>query len=255
MAGFISFSKAFTLFHKKYGSNYSSTDLYDDFLFSNELDLFIQIKDASICEVSQSGFNDDCFFIHRIYPHSGYARIEISEQITSLLNKDVSSISLNEITGIYDSKKLSTKSFNASLFFNKNIDYNYYNSTEDIDILDISKKHEKLNLNITLNHLFFKRDQLSQNGINLNESNPESSNSDKPLHIKEKKSIGLIIAAFAELAKIDISAPNSNNHKENLLPLIDSLDPDGNKMDPKTLAKYLKYAITHSEIKTKKSSK
>lgn len=254
MAGFISFSKAFTLFQKKYRSNYSSKDLYDDFLFSNELDLFIQIKDASICEVSQSGFNDDCFFIHRIYPHSGYARIEISEQITSLLNKNVSSISLNEITGIYDSKKLTTKFFNASLFINKNIDYNYYNSTEDIDIFDISEKHEKLNLNISLNHLFFKRDQLSQIGINLNESNPESSNSDKPLHIKEKKSIGLIIAAFAELAKIDISIPNSNIHKENLLPIIDNLDPDGKTMDSKTLAKYLEYAIQYSQIKTQKTN-
>ena len=254
MAGFIRFGKAFTLFQKKYGSNYSSQDLFDDFLFSNKIDLFIQIKDASICEVSQSGFSDDCFFIHRIYPYSGYAKIEISEQIASLLNKDISTISLNEITGIYDSKKLTTKSFNASLFINKNIDYNYYNSTEDIDIFNFNEKHKKLNLDINLNHLFFNRDQLPRIDINLNESNPESSNPDKPLHIKEEKSIGLIIAAFAELAKIDISKPNSKEHKEKLLPIIDSLDPDGKKMDSKTLAKYLQYAINHSEIKTHKTN-
>ena len=73
------------------------------------------------------------------------------------------------------------------------------------------------------------------------------------MHIKEKKSIGLIIAAFAEFAKIDISTPNSNEHKEKLLPMIDSLDPDGKTMDPKTLAKYLEYAIQYSQIKTKRS--
>lgn len=111
-----------------------------------------------------------------------------------------------------------------------------------------------MNLDIDLNHLFFNRDQLPRIDINLNESNPESSNPDKPLHIKEEKSIGLIIAAFAELAKIDISKPNSKEHKEKLLPIIDSLDPDGKKMDSKTLAKYLQYAINHSEIKTHKTN-
>ena len=256
MAGVIQFNKALTFFKKKFGNDFSGKDIYDEFLFSNEIDLFIQIMDASVCEFSQSGFSDDAFFIHRIYPHSGYARIKINEQIASLLNTNIASISINEITGIYNAKKITTCPINASLF-NKDIDYNYYNSIDQIDIFQLNKAEEKkkVYLDINLSNLFFSRDQLSLIGLNLDNKKPESYDEDKLLHIKERKSVGLIIAALAELAKIDISTPNSDEHKKKLLPLINLLAPDGKEMNPKTLAKYFEYAIEYFEIKTKTTSK
>lgn len=254
MSGVIRFNKALPFFKKNFGKNYCPNDIYDDFLFSNEIDLFIPINDASICEVSQNGFSDDNFSIYRIYPYSGYASIKIDDRVLSLLNTDITSISINEITGLYDSKKGSTRSINASLF-NKDINYNYYNSQQDFEMTQLNEVegHKNLNLDINLANIFFSRDQLSHIGLNLEELPLKNSTEANPIRIKEEKSIGLIIAAFAELAKIDISVPNSNNHKENLLPVIDSLDPDGKEMDSKTLAKYIEYAIKYSQMKTKKN--
>lgn len=255
MSGVILFDKALPFFKKKMGNYYSPQDVYNDFLFCNEIDLFIQIKDASICEVLQNGCSDESFFINRLYPYSGYVRIQINEQVYNLLNNDVTSISIDEITGLYNSSKIIPHSISASLF-TKDIDYNYYNSAEDIEISELNRNegHKRLNLDINLSNLFLSRDQLSHIGLNLNKSNPEASNSDKPLHNKEQKSIGLIIAALSELAGIDISTPNSKDHEDKLLPMIEYLDRDGKSMDPKTLAKYLQFAIDHSKIKTQKTN-
>lgn len=150
MAGVIQFNKALTSFKKKFGNDFSGKDICDEFLFSNEIDLFIQIKNASICEFSQSGLSDDTFFIHRIYPHSGYGRIKIDEQVSSLLNENIASISINEITGVYNAKKITTRPIKASLF-NKNIDYDHYNYVNNIDIFQINKNEEEKKVYLDIN--------------------------------------------------------------------------------------------------------
>lgn len=195
--------------------------------------------------------NDD-FFLKSIYPHTSFASLKIDSETLKFLNGDLTFIKVNEITGLFNSNTI--KALNASLF-QKDIDCNHYFSLQNLEISELNtfEADKKLSLEINLNDIFFSRDQLSNIGLNLEEHITENSVSSTSLRSKEEKSIGLIIAAFSELAKIDISVPNSKKHAETLLPLIDSLDPDGNKMDPKTLAKYLKYAIKHADIKTKKS--
>lgn len=254
MAGVIRFNKALTLFKKKFGKDYCPYDLYEDFLLSHEIDLFIAI-DASICEIQQNGFSEDGFFVRRVYPYSGYVRIPVDNQVKSLFAEYLKSISINEITGLYNQKQVIPYDLKACLF-NKNLDYNHYNSLQSLEFLQLNLEEEQkqLKIDITFDNIFFSQKQLLRLGLNFNAQSEKNLITNNHISNKEEKSIGLIIAAFAELAKIDISVPHSKNHKENLLPLIDRLDPEGKTMDPKTLAKYLKFAITHSDIRTKKSA-
>ncbi len=85
MSGLIKFEKAFDLFKKKFGHDYSKLDIYNEFLLSKELDLFIYI-DASICECIQKGTDNSSYFVDKVYPYAGYVRISIGIDIYELFS-------------------------------------------------------------------------------------------------------------------------------------------------------------------------
>jgi hypothetical protein len=242
LSGVIKFNKALKLFKDKFGEDYSNLDIYDEFLLSNELDLFIYIN-ATVCECLQNGSGNDKFYVKKLYPYFGYARIVLDERVKKLLIGSVKSINISEITGIYNSKGSVPSQIIAQLY-DSELDCDYYNSLNDIEISEINSKESVRVLSINTDHLFFSRKQIADIGlsnnvsINLNISEPE-----KNWHTKEKRSIGLIIATLASLnKKIDISDPYSESLDIKLLQEIKKLDPESKGISPNTLGKFLQFA-------------
>lgn len=242
MSGVIKFNKALALFKKKFGEDYSNLDIYDEYLLSNELDLFIYI-DSSVCECVQRGLNNDGFYVDKLYPYSGYAKIQINEQIKKMFIGSTKFIKINEIMGIYNSKGIQPSKLLARLFA-KDLDYDFYNSLDDMEISQLNNKESAQELSITIENLFFSRTQISELGlnndlsINLNISQPE-----KDWHTKEKRSLGLIIATLASLPRtVDISDPYSDSLDSRLLSEIKKIDPESKGIQKNTLGKFLEFA-------------
>lgn len=259
MAGLIKLKKAMNDIKEKLGKTYSIMDFCDEYIISKEIDLFFQI-DCCVCETIQRGLSEDSLFVYKTYPHTGYARLNLENQIFDLIKDNKSSIGISSITGVYNSHALKTKK-NLALLFSKDLDCDYYNSGDEKTIGSMISKDPLENITLELNDLYLSKKQLSNLFIKLDQLNPEStlkttitcdkeSYKDK-LHPKEEKSIGLIIAALAQLAKIDISHPNGEDLRDKLLPLIQTLDPDTKEMSSNTLGKFINFAVKHTNIKTK----
>lgn len=242
MSGLIKFEKAFDLFKKKFGHDYSKLDIYNEFLLSKELDLFIYI-DASICECIQKGTDNSSYFVDKVYPYAGYVRIPIGIDIYELFSSLKKTIKVEDITGIYQSNGKEPNTVKACLFSSE-LDCNFYNSISDMEISYLMTKETVHQLNLEYEHLFFSRAQIAKLGlnndlsINLNICEPE-----KKWHPKEQRSIGLIIATLASLAKkVDISDPYSESLETKLLQEIQKIDPREKGISKGTLAKFLEYA-------------
>lgn len=244
---------------EKLGKTYSIMDFCDEYIISKEIDLFFQI-DCCVCETIQRGLSEDSLFVYKTYPHTGYARINLENQVFDLIKGNKSSISISSITGVFNSHALTTKT-TLALLFSKDLDCDHYNSLDEKTIVSMISKDSLESITLKLNDLYLSKAQLNDLLIKVDQFNPEvplktATHSDKEpfkakLHPKEEKSIGLIIAAFAQLAKIDISHPNGDDLRDKLLPLIQTLDPDKKEMSPNTLGKFINFAVKHTNIKTK----
>lgn len=261
MAGVINLKKAIDGIKEKSGKTYSNEDFCDEYIVSKDLDLFFKI-DCCVCETVQRGLNDDGLFVYKAYPYIGYARINLENQLFDLIKGNKSSINISSIAGFYNPHVLTKKNVPA-LLFSKNLDCDHYNSLDEETIASMVSKEplEKITLNI--NDLYLVKTQFRDLLIKLDQFNHEApvktaNLSDKEpyklkLHPKEEKSIGLIIAALANLAKIDISQPNGEVVRDKLLPLIREFDPEKKEMSSNTLAKFIEFAIKHTNITTSKS--
>lgn len=242
LSGVIKFKKALDLFKTRFGEDYSELDIYDEFLLSKELDLFVYV-DASICECTQKGTNNDSSYVNKVYPYNGYVRIPVDIRVHELFSGLKASIQIEEITGIYKSNENEPTTVKALLFSNE-LDCNFYSSIDDVEISDLIKRETAEQLNLKYEHLYFSRTQISKLGlkmdlnINLNISEPE-----KKWHAKEQRSIGLIISTLASLTKkIDISDPYSDSLETKLLQEIRKIDPKEKGISKGTLGKFLEYA-------------
>lgn len=242
MSGVIKLEKAFDLFKTKLGEDYSKLDIYNEFILSNELDLFVHI-DASVCECIQRGSENDSFYVNKVYPHTGYVRIPVDKQVHELFSDLKDFLQIEEITGIYKSNGNKPTTIKARLF-PKELDHNSYNSIEDLEISHINSKESAQQLDLKLEHLFLSRAQISKLDLNSDLSiNSNISEPEKTWHPKEQRSIGLIIATLASLPKkINISDPYSESLETKLLQEIQKIDPKEKGISKGTLAKFLTYA-------------
>lgn len=258
MAGLIRFNKALTDIRKKFGEAYSTTDFWDEYIISKEIDLFFKI-DCCVCETIQRGLSDDGLFVYRTYPYTGYARISLEDEVFELITENKSSISISSITGFYNSSVSKITNIPA-LLFSKDLDCDHYNSLDEETIISMVSKEPLDNIILNINDLYLSKIQLNNLLVSIDPISHKIPSSTPTLrgkesfkvnlHPKEEKSIGLIIAALAQLAKIDISHPNGDYLRDKLLPLIQALDPDEKEMSANTLAKFINFAVKHTNIKT-----
>lgn len=242
MSVVIKFEKALDLFKSKFGQDYSKLDIYNEFLLSKELDLFVHI-DATVCECIQRGTVNNSFYLDKIYPYTGYVRIPVDKRIYELLSDLQDSIQVTEITGIYQSNGKEPNTIKACLF-SSDLDSDFYNSINDLEISYLMNKETAQQLNLKHEHLFFSRAQIDKLGLNNDLSiNLNICEAEKKWHPKEQRSVGLIIATLASLAKkIDISDPYSDSLETKLLQEIRKIDPKEKGISKGTLAKFLEYA-------------